>query len=130
MRRDADLVRELLLKLEALPMSPGSTVLLGGHDEELAIDGYSADEIDYHLSLIKEAGFIEGPKFDASDGRLTFRRLSWEGHEFVDAIRDPEAWKRTKAGASKVGGWTFGLLKQLGTAYFKQQAKDRLGLDL
>ena len=29
-----------------------------------------------------------------------------------------------------MGGWTFGLLKDLGTAYLKHKAKDLLGLDL
>jgi hypothetical protein len=38
--------------------------------------------------------------------------------------------KRTKEGATKVGGWSFGLLKDLATAYIKSEAKGRLGLDL
>lgn len=29
-----------------------------------------------------------------------------------------------------MGGWTFGLLKDLGTAYLGHVAKERLGLDL
>ena len=59
MKRDMDLIRELLLKLEALPLRPGEIHLVSGHDEELAIEGRSADEIEYHLDLIREAGFIE-----------------------------------------------------------------------
>ena len=51
-------------------------------------------------------------------------------YNFLDAVRDLEVWKRTKEGASKMGGWTFGLLKDLGTAYLKHKAKDLLGLDL
>jgi hypothetical protein len=56
--------------------------------------------------------------------------LTWEGHDFLDAVRDPEVWKRTMDGAGKMGGWTFGLLKDLGAAYLKHVAKERLGIDL
>jgi hypothetical protein len=42
MTRDMDLVRELLLKLEALPLRPGDIDHVSGDDEELAIEGRSA----------------------------------------------------------------------------------------
>ena len=45
MKRDMDLIRELLLKLEALNIRPGGIVLIGGHDEELALQGRAADEV-------------------------------------------------------------------------------------
>ena len=53
MKRDMDLIRELLLKLEALPLRPGDIAHVSGHDKELAIEGRSADEIEHHLNLIR-----------------------------------------------------------------------------
>jgi hypothetical protein len=31
------------------------------------------------------------------------KRLTWNGHEFLDAVRDDEVWRRTKEGARKAG---------------------------
>jgi hypothetical protein len=50
MKRDMDLIRELMLKLEALSLRPGAVAVLTPDAPEIAVDGYDADEIDYHLS--------------------------------------------------------------------------------
>jgi hypothetical protein len=125
-----DLVREVLLKLEALPLSPGDIVLVDSNDADMAIEGFTSDEVGYHLELLRDAGFFDSPGSSPLSGGVVFRALTWEGHEFIDMVRDPEVWKRTREGASKVGGWTFGLLKDMGSAYLKHVAKERLGLDL
>ena len=131
MKRDMDLIRELLLKLEALPLRPGEMVTgLTGHDKEVAVEGYEPDQITHHLRMLREGDLIESPGSQPTDGGITFRSLTWEGRDFLDSVRDPEVWKRTKDGASKMGTWTFGLIKDMATAYAKHVAKERLGLDL
>jgi hypothetical protein len=129
MSRDMDLVRELLLRLDAIPVG-GLYTLTAGQDEEISVPGYDPDLINHHLEMMAKAGFIDAPGSWPGAGGITYRGLTWEGHDFLDTVRDPEVWKRTKEGASKMGGWTFGLLKDLGTAYLKHVAKERLGLDL
>ena len=59
--RDMDLIRELLLKLESLSERPGEVFVLSGNDPKIAVDGYSPDQITYHLELLREAGLIESP---------------------------------------------------------------------
>jgi predicted nucleotide-binding protein len=88
MKRDKELIRGLLLKLESLPLPPGAMVLLNGREPELAVDGYSADQIEYHLSLLKEDGLIDSPGSGPAIG-VSFRSLSPRGHDFLDNIRDP-----------------------------------------
>ncbi|HNB50746.1 MAG TPA: DUF2513 domain-containing protein [Anaerolineales bacterium] len=39
------------------------------------------------------------------------RRLTWQGYEFMDAMRDGGRWKKAKDIADKAGGITFDLLK-------------------
>lgn len=56
--------------------------------------------------------------------------LTWHGHEFLDAIRDPEVWKKTKNGALAAGGFTFDLLKELAKGYLKKQIADRTGVEI
>jgi hypothetical protein len=51
MKRDMDLVREILLKVEDLP--------LDGRFHDVAVDGRTEEEIIYHTMLLHEAGFIE-----------------------------------------------------------------------
>lgn len=65
-----------------------------GDDSEIAIEGYSGDQIAYHLDLIREAGLVESPGSQPMDG-ITFTRLSWVGHDFLDSVRSPEVWTKT-----------------------------------
>jgi hypothetical protein len=120
-----DLIRELLLKLESLPPVPDGIYVLTG--KELPIGEYSVDEIDYHLQLLKDAGFIESPQ---SPFGIAFRHLTWTGHDFLDSVRDPETWKKAKEGARKIGNWSLEILVSVAKAYAKHLAKERLGFDL
>lgn len=122
MKRDMDLVRGMLLAIEDDVLRFGEGTDNGGLD---APD----DVITAHLRLLEQAGLIEVMSRPIS-GPIYIRGLTWDGHDFLDAVRDPEVWKRTKDGALTVGGWTFGLMKELGVAYLKQVAKERLHLDL
>jgi hypothetical protein len=130
MKRDMDLIRELMLKLESLPMRPGGIVLIKGDAEELQADGYSVDQIDYHLALIREAGLIETPGSGPIGGGFPFRRLTWSGHDFLDSVRSPEVWAKTKAGAYAAGGFTVELLADLAKGFIKKQIEDRTGVKL
>jgi DNA-binding transcriptional ArsR family regulator len=69
MKRNMDIVRSLLLRLEELPIRADGIILIHGSDPEIAVDGYSADELDYHLKLLKEQGLIDSPRLYASSGR-------------------------------------------------------------
>lgn len=133
MKRDFDFIRELLLRIEGgevsfVTLSNEVAQTLGVVPDKPLADG-EAEKLEFHLHLLEQAGFIE-VRFRNMGGHVILKGLTWQGFDFLDAIRDPEVWKKTKEGASKVGGWTFGLLKDMGTAYLKHAAKERLGLDL
>ena len=117
MKRDDDLIRKLLLECEAseewlFPM-PG-----------LLIDSSKDEEIKrYHLLLLSDAGFLTKP----ASG--TFR-LTAQGHDFLDAIRSEDIWKKTKDGAAKIGGMTLDILKAVAIELFKQKVAEELGIPL
>lgn len=123
MKLDKDLVREVLLAIEGnsapVIMSP------------LFIPGRSAEEVSYHVMLLDEAGLVQGHN---SGGSLRFEwipmRLTYKGHEFIDSVRDPEIWRKTKEGAEKAGVGGVGFLVEIGKAYCKQMLKDAIGVDL
>jgi hypothetical protein len=130
MRRDLGPIRELLLKLEALPVRPGrfTTITPGG--TEMAVEGYGADQITYHIELLKEVGFIEYATSEPLNGATHFQRLSWNGHDYLDAIRDPEIWKKTMRGAEATGSWTFDLVRDLAKGLIKTKIEEHTGVKL
>jgi hypothetical protein len=121
MRRDLDLIRDLMLKLEAIDIRPGTLVMLSPAD--IAVEGHTRDEIDAHLQMIYDAGYAVGDGMMQS-GDWTFRRLSPDGHDFLDSVRDQTIWSKTKAGVATAGGFTLAVVGELAKAYIKQ----RLGL--
>ncbi len=126
MKRDMDLLRELLLKLESFPKEPGAIYGFAGDGPEVAVDGASPDQIIYHLELLSEAGFIESPGLAGRE--ILFKRLTWSGHDFLDSVRDPKVWAKTKQGVGAAGGFTIDLLKDLAKGFMKKQVEEYTGM--
>src|ERR1035438_3724561 len=110
MKFDKDVVRKILLAIEASDDPMGMI--------DIAISGKSHEEVAYHIQLLDEAGFIEAENLgDLNNYDWRAKRLTFQGHEFLDTIRDPEIWCQTKEGASKIGGAGVELLFALSKAY-------------
>jgi hypothetical protein len=126
MKRDMDLIREILLAIERLDTGADD-------DLDVVVDGVDPRVVNAHLRLLDEAGFInahEIPDDTEEFSHFVPTRLTWSGHEFLDAVRDPEVWRRTKAGAAKAGGAGVEFMWELAKAYGKQLLKERIGVDL
>ncbi|MGS7761400.1 DUF2513 domain-containing protein, partial [Escherichia coli] len=125
MKLDKDLVREILLAIEASKNDPKEEI-------DLVLKNRSPREISYHVLLLTEAGFVLSrdafPTHNTSFWQPT--RLTYTGHEFLDTVRDGEVWELTKNGAEKVGSASLSLMLELGKAYGKQVLKERLGIEL
>jgi hypothetical protein len=106
LKRDLDIVREILLAVEHSSYPPPNPLTLPGRSE---------DEINYHLALMLQAGLIEGfesKTISANLPRVRVTKLTWEGHEFLEAARDDSSWNKAKAkAASTAGGLTFEVIK-------------------
>ena len=106
MKRDMDLIRALLIAVDDAP-TPELQVL---PDLPPADD----DEIAYHARLLIQAGFLTA--IDISDNaqeRYQDLSVTWEGHEFLESVRDPQIWSATKDGAKKLGSWSIGVIADL-----------------
>ena len=90
MRRDMNLILEMLLLLEDMPVAVGSGVLFKRGAEEIAVPGYGLDQIKFHFSLLRNAGFIDVVTIEPTTG-LRFKGLTWAGHDFLDRARQREA---------------------------------------
>lgn len=130
MKRDMDLCRQLLLKVEALEPPAGEGVYLPSDDPFFFIDGYNYSQIIYNFALLCDIGFLVAPTNMQSVGAYGIMGLSWAGHEFLDTIRSPEIWKATKDTAKKAGGVGMDLLLQIAKAEGKRFITTHLGLPL
>lgn len=88
MKRDMDLVRLILLRVEE--QDPNSSSY-----ESIAIDGYSAGEIREHVKLLKNAGMVDDVHHDM-DGHVWIRSITWDGYDYLDRVRDDSRWRKTK----------------------------------
>lgn len=99
MKRDLDLIRLIHLKVED---DYDCAELIN-----LKIDGYSAKAIAYNSQLAFEAGYLSNCSVQYADnGVWTFSvgSLTWEGHDFLDRIRDNSRWGKIKKAARDRGG--------------------------
>jgi hypothetical protein len=106
MKRDMDLIREILLEVEKLPYTGGF--------HKVAIEGHSEDEITYHTLLLAEADLIEATVCSVFGAESYLPvRLTWAGHEFLDAAKNDTIWHQAKEAAGKAGGLALGVLKPI-----------------
>lgn len=131
MQRDPELIRLLMLKLEALPVRAMAIVMINCR-EHLAVDGYTSDQIIYHVDQILMNGWIDsaGGRGMNPSAQFSFRALTPEGHDFIDSVRDEAIWKLTKDGVSAAGGFTLNTLSALGKAFLNKQLEKYTGLEL
>lgn len=108
MKRDWDLVREVLAEVEAVP--PDERGRFGFTKQ-------NADRIKIeHALLLLDAGYLEGSPFrPASDPPSVLSpSLTWQGHELLDTIRSKTVWERIKSLAAEKGlELTFDSIKAL-----------------
>lgn len=124
MKRDMDLVRDILLAVEASEGTPFD-------DVPLEFSGRQEQEVSYHVQLLVEAGLVAGDDYSTMGNyEWVAQSLTWSGHEFLENIRDPEVWAKTKAGAKQVGGFGIDVIAALAKGFIKQKVKDHTGLDI
>lgn len=122
MKRDMDLVRTILLALADSDGPLWST--------ELVTDEYSRDVIGYHFLILDEAGLIIA-NVKAADNDPYYiavaSRLTWEGNDFLDAVRDESIWRRVRSTIGKItGGASFEVFKTVASSLALDAIKSSL----
>lgn len=99
MKRNMDLIRKILLKIE------DSNV--GEPLAEIKIEGYESNEIAYNISLLKNAEFIEGEILyemgSVIPSAYVIFGMTWDGHDFLDACRNEGIWEKAKEKLRTIG---------------------------
>ena len=119
MKRDMELVRKILLKIEEEYIS---TALY-----DIEIDGYDMETVAYHCKIMHEAGLISAYKAQyASDAIYSFGvgSLTWQGNDYLDGIRDDTIWHKTKETIVKKGlPLVIDTIKTISTAFISAAAE-------
>lgn len=98
MKRDLDLVRQVLLQIEALPAGPPAQYRTSEIDDPVLLA---------HFELVIAAGLVNG-KIARSQGArgdvISISGLTWEGHEWLEMVRSQALWNEIKSSLLDNGG--------------------------
>jgi hypothetical protein len=87
-KRDMELIRKILIQVESWPNVEQRCVELPEYDRHIVVR---------HVEMLCAAGFIE--PFDSrrpATGFIVVKDLSWDGHEFLDSVRNDSVWGKVK----------------------------------
>lgn len=108
MQRDMDLVRKILIE------SAESNEELDAR--AFASDKYPIELVFYHAEMMDERGLIKANIVRSDSGIILVRinSLTWEGNDFLDAVRSDKVWGKVKMTIAKtVGSASFDTVKAL-----------------
>lgn len=124
MKRDLDLVRYILLCAEEADGPLDETKIM-----EFGCDMATAA---FHVELMRARGLVEARVAYAAGGvpvDVEVSALTWEGYDYLDAIRSGVVWKRAKEAISKtVGDASLSVAKDVCTALSASLVKSSLGI--
>jgi Hypothetical protein (DUF2513) len=120
MKRDMELIRELLMAIEdqQKPVMQVSDLKLR--------DEWDVTVICHNLQLLVDADFIMATPVKTMAGvrNFTIQRMTWNGHDFLDNARSESIWSTAKETITKKGlsleTVGFGVLTQVLASVAKQ----------
>lgn len=132
MELNKECVRDVLLYSEKmLKMNDDGTMnYLTSSAFKIALSMYNLSEIKYTVLKLKEAGFLDVTITNADAFLvLDFRiyDITYDGHEFLDTIRDNDNWKKVKNIACNVGSFSISVLKQIAIGVIEAKLKTIIG---
>ncbi|MCK8626269.1 DUF2513 domain-containing protein [Apilactobacillus kunkeei] len=98
---------------------------------------YTEDITSYALQKLREANYIVGGvniSYDfygnGSIENTPIKDITWEGHEYLNTVRDNRVWKKTKDITSSLKSVSLSMMKTVATQVLVGILKDVSGLPL
>lgn len=115
MKRDMDLIRQLLLLAEENATQKGFF--------EPEFDDYSTEEINYHIELLEQAGLAKTFRIATGMGDYwKLGALTWDGQDFLANAKNQTAWNQAKELVKSKGGTaSFEIFKAILVSAVKSQ---------
>ena len=124
LKRDDNLIREILIQVEASPANQEPVLRFPEKDRDVLLE---------HIELLDDAGLVEanimrgelaGERIHTAD----ISRMTAAGHDFLNNIRNPKVWERIrKVVAEKGGSVSFEVLRALAVQTAKKYFLDSEG---
>ncbi len=122
-----DCIRDLLLFIEG-KLQYGFYIDV----DSIQIKNYSQQEILYSADKLYEAGYISADKRIAIGGKgipqINIKSITWDGHQFLDNVRDNKVWENTKSILSNFSSVSIGIVNNVATQIISSVIETQLGL--
>ncbi len=108
------LIRNILLEVEKYPAGKPVT--------EISFAGVDDATIVKHVEMLIKAGLLDGQTLKLAGVPAAYHidGLTWEGHDFADAVRDQSIWQKTKDNVLKpTASFTFSMIVEHAKAEIK-----------
>lgn len=121
MKLNNDCMRDVLLKIEQLQgvcvdaENDVSLEPLWVEDLYKSLPKSKKEDIFYALFNLDQAGYVKTNLICGDDTGLGYvvSCLTFEGHNFLDKIRDPKAWKYIKTAGAAIGNFSLSVINQI-----------------
>ncbi|EOX0523756.1 DUF2513 domain-containing protein [Listeria monocytogenes] len=129
LRLNQDCVRQVMLDIEERMPYDGYLA----YDQLLDFNAhkqFGSDDVNYCIEKLSEAGFLTTRTFIQSGSKydVSIESITWQGHLFLDNIRDNESWKKVKQIADKVASASLLVTAELAGKYVLSTISKHLGL--
>ncbi len=123
MKLDHECVRDVLLYLEE-NLEINNNVKAS----RIQIPEKTTEEIIYTCQKLMEASYINGSKVATLGGisDVFIRSITWDGHQFLDNIRTPEVWQKTKGIATEIGSTSINILSTIASQVITSMITSKL----
>jgi len=89
MKRNMELIRKILITIEESDVTQGWV--------PLDFEEYPDDEVSYHVKILFERGIIDATNCSSMNSfSWKAKCITWDGHDFIEAIRDDGRWEEVK----------------------------------
>lgn len=98
MKRNLELIRHILITIES---SSKTRICI----EDFETAEYDAATISYHINLLLDCDYVDASKIPVCRcpyDTFVVHRLTSQGHDYLDSVRDEHIWEQTKKQIGKV----------------------------
>ena len=124
MKLNHDCIRAVLLYLE-------ETLDCEHHLDltDFSVDDFSIEDTRYSIMKLEEAGFISAIVARDIDGEISVDvfDITWEGHKFLDTIRDNQVWNSTKKILSKFSSSSISFVSNVASQVLTNLINQQMG---
>lgn len=90
------------------------------------IEGHEAESIGLHVQLMRTRGLLEALDARSHENMYAWAptKLTWEGYDFLDSVRESTRWEETKELATRAKDWSFETIKTAAQALATKAVTD------